>query len=79
MHLDKANNQLAVIMHNDSRGIRLAVGDIVVYSSVDTSSVTLGFVIGFTPHKVRIARRASGGAGFLKEPAYLLKVEVPDA
>lgn len=65
-------------MHNDSRGIQLAVGDTVVYSSVDTSSVTLGVVAGFSPQKVRVSRRA-GGPSFLKEPAYLLKVEVPDA
>lgn len=67
-------------MHSDQRGIPLAVGDTVVWSSMERAGVTIGTVIEFTPKKIRV-RGLTQHPDYsrLKEPMYLLKVELPDA
>lgn len=67
-------------MHSDQRGIPLAEGDTVVWSSMETAGVDIGTVVGFTPKKIRV-RGLTQHPDYsrLKEPMYILKVELPNA
>jgi hypothetical protein len=65
-------------MHSDCRGIPLKEGDTVVFSSMERSGVTIGTVVGFTPKRIRVQGQGWQHYG-MKESAYILKVELPDA
>lgn len=60
----------------DKLGLILKVGDSVVFSTHNDSSVYIGRIIGITPKKIRVDTE---GWSVLKDPEEVVKLEVPNA
>lgn len=61
-------------MHKDVTGKNLSVGDRIVYSGGGYMDLTVGFVVGFTPKRIKVGRTVSS-EGTVKTSAQVAKVD----
>lgn len=62
-------------MHKDVTGKDLSVGDRVVYSGGRYMDLKVGYVVGFTPKRIKVSYRRDDPHGTVKASDQVAKVE----
>jgi hypothetical protein len=62
-------------MHNDITGKSLAVGDRIVYSGGGYMDLHVGYVVGFTPKRIKVSYRRDDPHGTVKTSQQVAKVD----